>query len=187
MQNALTVARSVLLALVALAFSAAAGLAGEAEDRARLDRLFAELRVASDQQTASVFAEQIWQIWTVPSDPQLGARLREVFDRRYMGDLNGTLLLLDKLVADYPTYAEGWNQRATMRYLANDYEGSLADIEKVLEFEPRHFGALAGRVLIYLAQGKRPEALREMATALAIHPFLNERRLFPELDDMVRI
>jgi tetratricopeptide (TPR) repeat protein len=114
--------------------------------------------------------------------------MREIFDMRYMGDIGSTISLLDKLVVDYPTYAEGWNQRATMRYLANDFEGSLADIEKVLEFEPRHFGALSGRVLIYLAQGKRAEALREMATALTIHPFLTERRLFPELQqEMVRI
>jgi hypothetical protein len=43
-------------------------------------------------------------------------------------------------------------------------------------------------VLIYLAQGKRSEALRDMATALAIHPFLSERQLFPELkEDMIRI
>ena len=87
-----------------------------------------------------------------------------------------------------PTYAEGWNQRATLYYLIDDYEASLADIDKVLEFEPRHFGALSGRVLIYLAQGKRSEALRDMATALAIHPFLSERQLFPELkEDMIRI
>jgi tetratricopeptide (TPR) repeat protein len=176
----------VVLAVLFIAFPGV--IAGEAEDRARLDALFAELRVAPDQEAASVLAQQIWQIWTIPSDPRLGARMREVFDLRYMGDLNATISLLDKLVADYPTYAEGWNQRATMRYLANDYEGSLADIEKVLEFEPRHFGALSGRVLIYLAQGKRAEALRDMATALTIHPFLNERRLFPELQqEMVRI
>jgi tetratricopeptide (TPR) repeat protein len=112
----------------------------------------------------------------------------EVLAVRSSGNISGSIALLDKLVEDYPTYAEGWNQRATMRYLVNDLEGSLADIDKVLEFEPRHFGALSGRVLIYLAQGKRALALKEMATALTIHPFLNERQLFPELEqEMVRI
>ena len=53
---------------------------------------------------------------------------------------------------------------------------------KVLEFEPRHFGALSGRALIYLSQGKRALALKDMSAALAVHPFLSEKQLFPELD-----
>ena len=88
---------------------------------------------------------------------------------------------LDGVVAEYPDYAEGWNQRATVHYLLDNLDASLADIEKVLAIEPRHYGALSGRVLIYLKQGKHAEALRDMIAALAIHPYLSERRLFPEL------
>lgn len=188
MRGTLAVIRVLVFTLLALCLAAAGSVAGEAEDRAKLDKLFSELRAATDRQTATVISEKIWTIWTVPSDGMLAARMREILTLRSVGDLGGTLALLDRLVADYPSYAEGWNQRATMRYFVDDYEGSLADIEKVLEFEPRHFGALAGRVLIYLAQGRRADALREMATALTIHPFLDERRLFPELEqDMVRI
>jgi hypothetical protein len=51
----------------------------------------------------------------------------------------------------------------------------------VLAIEPRHYGAMAGRVLIYLKQERRLDALRQMREALAIHPYLNERQLFPEL------
>ena len=63
----------------------------------------------------------------------------------------------------------------------NDYEASLADIDKVLELEPRHFGALSGRVMIYLQQGRRAEALKQMIAALAIDPYLDARKYFPEL------
>ena len=52
----------------------------------------------------------------------------------------------------------------------------------MLELEPRHFGALSGRALIYLQQGKRALAIKDMAAAVAVHPFLSERQLFPELD-----
>lgn len=188
MRRALAAAHRVALVLAAVILLATAAFADEARDRARLDELFSELKVASDAGTAAKITTEIWGIWTNPSDPALAQRMLEIVAIRGMGDVPEVMARLDQLVEDYPTYAEGWNQRATMRYLINDFEGSLADIEKVLEFEPRHFGALAGRVLIYLAQGKRSEALREMATALTIHPFLNERRLFPELQqDMVRI
>jgi tetratricopeptide (TPR) repeat protein len=188
MQRALAVAQRVALALAAILLLASAVFADDAGDRARLDILFAELKVASDPGTAARITAEIWGIWTNPADPALARRMLEIVAIRGMGDIPEVMARLDQLVEDYPTYAEGWNQRATMRYLVNDYEGSLADIEKVLEFEPRHFGALSGRVLIYLAQGKRALALREMATALTIHPFLNERQLFPELQqEMVRI
>jgi tetratricopeptide (TPR) repeat protein len=96
--------------------------------------------------------------------------------------------VLSGIVRDYPTYAEGWNQRATVYYLLRDYEDSLADIEKTLQYEPRHFGALSGRALIYLAQDKRGLAIRDISAALAVHPFLSEKALFPELlDDITHI
>ena len=56
----------------------------------------------------------------------------------------------------------------------------MADIDKVLEFEPRHFGALVGRAVMYKNQGKDDLALKDMLAALAIHPFLAERAMFPE-------
>ena len=72
--------------------------------------------------------------------------------------------------------------------MTSDFDASLADIDTVLRLEPRHFGALSGRALIYLQQGKRALAVKDMAAALQVHPFLNERFLFPELaQDVTRI
>jgi tetratricopeptide (TPR) repeat protein len=172
----------LLLGLLLL-WSATAARADEAADRAAIDRLFAELRVAPDAETAQAIDQQIWAYWTTPSDPILAGRMREVFAARGVGDATGAIRLLDKLIADYPDYAEAWNQRATIYYTLGDFEASIADCEKVLALEPRHFGALSGRALMYLQLGKRALALRDMAAALAVHPFLNERRLFPELDE----
>jgi tetratricopeptide (TPR) repeat protein len=188
MRVAFAVAHRFALALAALLLLAAGVLADDASDKAELDQLFAQLRGAPDAETAHRIDQQIWMIWTNPSDKELAQKMLEVVALQSVGDVPGALELLGTIVTDYPTYAEGWNRRATLYYMINDFEHSLADIDKVLEFEPRHFGALSGRVLIYLAQGKRSEALRDMATALTIHPFLNERQLFPELkEDMIRI
>lgn len=179
----------IMLALaLALALPAAPVLADEAKDKAALDALFAELRTAPNAQAAHEIDQRIWIYWTTPSDPQLAGRMGEALAARRLGDIPGAIVLLTRLIEDYPTYAEGWNQRATMYYLLNDFEASLADIEKVLEFEPRHFGALSGRAMIYLQQRKRALAIKDMAAALALHPFLNERQLFPELlQDVTRI
>lgn len=167
----------VLLFTIPLAF------ADEAADRAAIDQLFAQLRVAPNAQTAKALDAQIWTYWTTPSDPILAGRMREVLTARGMGDATGALRLLDKLVADYPDYAEAWNQRATIYYTLGDFDASIADCGKVLAIEPRHFGALSGRALMYLQLGKRALALKDMAAALAVHPFLSERRLFPELGE----
>lgn len=179
--------RLLLGLAAALVLSFGVARADDAE-QAALDRLFAELRVAPDATAAKAIDQQIWLIWTTPADPVLRGRMNEALAARSMGDLSGAIVLLDRLVTDYPDYAEGWNQRATMHFMLGDLDASLADCAKVLELEPRHFGALSGRALIYLQQDKRALALKDMATALEIHPFLSERRFFPELQrEMTRI
>lgn len=161
---------------------AAEALKATTPDQTALDQLFDQLRSAPDEATARRIDQQIWALWTTPSDPALASRMRAVMSARSMGDPVGAIQLLDQLIADYPTYAEAWNQRATLYYAIGDFFHSIADCGVVLKLEPRHFGALSGRSLMYLAQGKRALALKDMAAAVAIHPFLQERRLFPELE-----
>ena len=130
-------------------------LAQEFVDADALDELFAELRVAPDETTARTIDRRIWAYWTSPTDPELAGRMNEVLTARSMGDPLEAILLLNRLIDDYPGYAEAWNQRATMYYMVGNFEASIADCEKVLELEPRHFGALSGRAMMYLQQGKR--------------------------------
>lgn len=174
-----------VLVLASLVLAATPVSAQAYVDTDTLDALFAELRDAPDAVAAQRIDQRIWAVWLNPTDPVLADRMRQILAARGRGDPIEALLLLNKLVEDYPDYAEGWNQRATMLYVMGNFHASIADCEKVLELEPRHFGALSGRALIYLQLGDRPSALRDMSTALTIHPFLNERRLFPELEENI--
>lgn len=174
-----------VLVLASLVLAATPVSAQAYVDTDTLDALFAELRDAPDAVAAQRIDQQIWEVWLNPTDAVLADRMRQILAARGRGDPIEALLLLNKLVEDYPDYAEGWNQRATMLYVMGNFHASIADCEKVLELEPRHFGALSGRALIYLQLGDRPSALRDMSTALTIHPFLNERRLFPELEENI--
>jgi len=189
MRNLVRLLRSALAPLLAAALLAFSFpvlgedvKAEEVKAEAVLDQLFAALRIASDPMTARQLDQAIWALWTNPPDPTLHERMREALLARGTGNIAGALRLLDKLVVDFPDYAEGWNQRATVYYMMGNFELSIVDCAKVLELEPRHFGALSGRALMYLQQGKRALALKDMAAALAVHPFLSERQLFPELD-----
>lgn len=184
MRNLVRLVRSALAPLLAAALLSLS-LPAHAEDpraAAVLDQLFAALRTAEDPMTARELDQAIWAVWTNPSDPVLHERMRAVLYARGTGNIAEALRLLDTLVVDYPDYAEGWNQRATIHYMMGNLELSLVDCARVLELEPRHFGALSGRALIYLSQGKRALALKDMSAALAVHPFLSEKQLFPELD-----
>jgi tetratricopeptide (TPR) repeat protein len=78
--------------------------------------------------------------------------------------------ILDSTIALLPDWAEGWNARATARYLDDDYNGSMADIAQTLKREPRHLGALMGMGTILEARGKREDALKVYERALAIAP-----------------
>ena len=80
------------------------------------------------------------------------------------------LKILDATIALLPNWAEGWNARATARYLDEDYDGSMADIAQTLKREPRHLGALMGMATILEARGKTEDALKVYERALAIAP-----------------
>lgn len=151
-------------------------------DPASLDALFAALKAAPNPVVADEITVQIWKLWFSPNVPALADEMTKSSDAQAAGDLEGAKAILDQVVAGYPDYAEGWNQRATVEYELNDLSDSLDDIARTLALEPRHFGALSGRVLIYLQQGRRADALKDVLAALAIHPFLSEKRLFPELN-----
>jgi tetratricopeptide (TPR) repeat protein len=173
----------LLVASLALSLPAAAG---EAEDQSRLLELFAALKVAPNENVANSIAQQIWAVWIRPSDELLANRLEAAIAARERGG-EVSLQMLDQLIRDFPDFAEAWNQRATLHYMMGNYPASLSDIAKTLELEPRHFGALSGRALIYLEQGQEAPAMRDIRSGLAIHPFLFDRSLFPNLlEDVTR-
>ncbi|MNV87732.1 Tetratricopeptide repeat protein [compost metagenome] len=60
--------------------------------------------------------------------------------------------------------------------MLGDYDAAVRDIRRVLALEPRHFGALAGLGLVYLAIDQPAGALRAFDAALAINPHLDRVR-----------
>lgn len=151
-------------------------------DRQAVDTLFAELRKAPDAAAAEAITQTIWAYWTNPTDETLSAEMAEALAAEGRGDLSNCLAILDRMVSEYPDYAEGWNRRATIYYLQDNFAASLADIDKVLALEPRHFGALSGRVMIELRMGDRAAALKDTMAALAIHPYFGMKQFFAELN-----
>src|SRR5450432_2058145 len=148
-------------------------------DRSRgLDFLFGALKAAPDEASAKHVEARIWALWMqTPSDTAalLMMRARAAMDAQ---QIDVALKLLDAVVKLRPDYVEGWNRRATLYYMKNDYTHSLEDIEQVLVREPRHFGALAGLGMIMQYIGDDKRALDAFRKALAVNPHLEK---VPEL------
>ncbi len=159
---------TVLLASV-LSLTALAG-----QDDQRLTDLFDRLQTTENPAEARTVESLIWSIWVaydgdgreverLMRDGALAMRLRK-HDRAEA--------VLTEVTERAPGFAEGWNRRATARYLAGDYSGSVADIRRTLQLEPRHFGALSGLGLIYTELEEPGNALAAFEAALKINPHL---------------
>lgn len=168
--------RAVLLAVL---FLIAAGAAADETRDARLDRLFAELGDAADEQSARRIENDIWLTWLEHDEPRVNRMIDDAMQRRREQDLDGALAILDELATVAPDYAEVWNQRAYINFLLQDYESALIDVAETLKLEPRHFAALAGRGVIRLHQGKPALGYQSILAAMKIHPFIRERELVP--------
>ena len=144
-------------------------------DRTRgLDFLFGALKAAPDEVSAKHVEARIWAVWLqTPSDTEalLMMRAKAAMDAQ---QVDVALKLLDAVVKLRPDYIEGWNRRATIYYLKNDYAHSLEDIQQVLIREPRHFGALAGLGMIMQEIGDEKRALDAFRKALAVNPHLEK-------------
>jgi tetratricopeptide (TPR) repeat protein len=140
--------------------------------QALIKPLLDKLAATKDAQTAKAIAEAVAKLWAHSSSPTVDLLMGQVTKAMVANDADRALSLLDLIVEIAPGFAEGWNRRATVLFMKRSYEASMADISKVLELEPRHFGALSGLGLVLRAMGNKKAALRAFRKALAVHPFL---------------
>ncbi|TCD11434.1 hypothetical protein [Oricola cellulosilytica] len=141
-----------------------------APEQSRLDELFARLKRARDPRHAKTIADGIWAQWfrsgSATVDLMMGWANTAYDEKKY----NVALDFLDQVVTRAPGFAEGWNRRATLHYSMDNFAKSMTDIQKTLELEPRHFGALAGMATILERVGRKEAALRAWERALAVYP-----------------
>lgn len=142
----------------------------------RLDELFGKLQNVQSISDAKGVEFVIWNIWVQSGDDAIDLLMRDGVESMGRRDYKRALRSFDQIVTIAPEFAEGWNKRATLYYLMGEYERSLDDIDKTLDLEPRHFGALAGRGLIYVELEDDALALEAFEDALVINPFLPAAR-----------
>ena len=142
-----------------------------ADDRInKLNKLFNDLKI-KNLSIANKAEQKIWKIWsTHPSDEKLTLLLAEGSNLVNNEKYNQAIDVFSKAINLDPLWAEAWNKRATVLFLSGEFERSQKDIDKVLELEKRHFGALAGQGLVNIQLKNYEKAIMSYEKAKKIYP-----------------
>ena len=153
----------------------------------QLDKLFTELKKNISSSSPEI-AQQIWTLWsTHPTDEKLTSILDEgsrlVQDQKLIRAID---IFTDVIEID-PTWAEAWNKRATVFYMVGEFQKSQDDIDKVLELENRHFGALAGQGMVNIKLKNYDKAKRSYQKAQEIYPAMKSSKVMIEqIEELIK-
>jgi len=139
----------------------------------QIDKLLSQLKLTTNYEDSKKIESKIWELWsTHPSKNTLTALLADGSFYVSQNKLETAYDTFTKAIELDSNWAEAWNKRATVLYLMGKYEQSQSDINKVLELEQRHFGALAGQGLVQTALNNYKKAIDSYIEVHKIHPNL---------------
>ena len=173
-----------ILAIILLFLSTTILTANERD--AQLDKLFNELK--RNTSSSSSIVQKIWTLWsTHPTDEKLTSILDE--GSRLVQDqkLAKAIEIFTDVIKMDPTWAEAWNKRATVYYMIGEFQKSQDDIDKVLELEKRHFGALAGQGLVNIQLKNYEKAILSYKKAQEIYPSMQSpKTMIKQIENLIK-
>jgi len=150
---------------------------GEAgEEPSAIDQLFRELADSESDEEAARTARKIQTAWLQSGSDTVDVLMRRAGEAMKAENTGLALDLLDRVILLKPDYAEAWNRRATVHYIKEDFGKSLADIERTLSLQSRHWGAMSGLAIIQRRLGDQEQAITTFERVLQIHPGLETAR-----------
>jgi len=153
----------------------------------QLDKLFHELKKNIPSLSPGI-AEQIWKLWsTHPTDQKLTSLLDEGSMLVQDQQLNKAIVVFTEAIELDPSWAEAWNKRATVLFMIGEFQKSQDDIDKVLELEERHFGALAGQGMVNIQLKNYDKAKRSYQKAQEIYPAMKSSKVMIEqIEELIK-
>lgn len=152
----------------------------------RLERLLGELR-AAEGKDAEQIVEQIQAVWAKSGSDSMDLllmRAKKAITEEAYDKARVHLAALTRLA---PEFAEAWNTSATLHFITQDYAEAVAEIERALALEPRHFSAMTGLALILEHTGRKESAMAAWRQVQSFYPSFDKaqaaiERLAPEVD-----
>ena len=128
-------------------------------------------RLRDESPFVRAYAERgLWLLWGRSGDAAVDALMARGTEEMQAGQHAQAVETFTSVIKAKPDFAEGWNRRATVHYLAGDFERSIADCGEVLKRNPLHFGALAGMGQIFFQIQDYDRALAWYRRALEVNP-----------------
>ena len=163
------------LVIGALIFAAFSGAMADQRDP-RLAPLFERLNATTDAADAQKIMASIHALWLVSGNDEVDRMMGAGFGALSNGVPWDALRSFDLVVYRAPDFAEAYNMRASAHFFMGNHPAAMKDVERALELEPRHFGALMGLGTVHLTTKNEAAALAAFERALAINPHLEGAR-----------
>jgi tetratricopeptide (TPR) repeat protein len=129
-----------------------------------------------DPELAATAEAVLWSTWFRSGDVETDRLFRAGVEAMQQQRLADAETLFDQVIERNPSFAEGWNKRATVRFMRHNFKGSVADCQETLARNPNHFGAASGQGLCHMSLNESREAAVCFRRALEIHPHLDAVR-----------
>ena len=129
-----------------------------------------------DTELAATAEAMLWRTWCRSGNSEVDQIFRAGIDAMQQGKLEEAEAEFTRVIEIAPDFSEGWNKRATVRFMRKDFAGSVADCQETLVRNPSHFGAASGQGLCHMSLGEYREAAVCFRRALEIHPHLDAVR-----------
>jgi len=135
------------------------------------DSALLQERLRDESPLVRSIAEQgLWLLWSRSGDDQVDRLMASGVEHMQAGRYAESIEAFSEAIRAKPQFAEAWNKRATVLYLAGQLRESIADCDEVLRRNPGHFGALSGLGQIYVRLGELEQALEWFRRALEVNP-----------------
>ena len=134
------------------------------------DKVLRPHLVDADPMVRELAEQGLWVLWGRSGDKAIDALMAKGAEAIQAHDFKEAIATYSEIIRRKPAFAEGWNKRATVLFLAGDLKKSLADCDEVMKRNPYHFGALAGYGQIYFQMKEYDKAIEYWKRALKVNP-----------------
>lgn len=129
-----------------------------------------------DAELAATAEAILWSVWCRSGESEVDRAFRAGVEAMQRQKLAEAEEYFSRVIQLKPDFAEGWNKRATVRFMRRDFVGSIGDCQATLARNPNHFGAASGQGLCHMSLNEFREAAVCFRRALEIHPHLDAVR-----------
>jgi tetratricopeptide (TPR) repeat protein len=158
-------------------------------DVGTMDDVVALLNSVRDEDEAvrNAADQSIWKIWARSGDPNVDRIYARGIREMNEGSFARAISTFTEIIKLKPDFAEGWNKRATLYFMTEQYDKSLEDCDEVMKRNPYHFGALSGYGHIHVEFKLYEQAIEYFQKALKINPnMVSVARLIERLERQIK-